>query len=113
MSTEEVVGPKSLDCDSAQQEPKSAVYKDKGNHAKLQPEMGRDKDSSPTRRVTLRSDSDSTLSKDKLINLIWHELSSVTEECVLVYNGVDIKTAPAVIEELDRRKEGKTQRYAV
>jgi hypothetical protein len=113
MSTEEAVGPKSLDCESDQQEPKSAVYKDKGNHIHVQPEMSCCKDSSPTGRVTLRSDFDCTLSKDKLINLIWRELSSVTEECVLFYEGVDIKTAHAVIEELDHCKEGRTQRYGV
>lgn len=108
MSTQDTVGPKSLDCDLAQQEPKSEVYKDKWNYTKLQP-----KPSSPTHRVTLRSDSSSTLSKDKLINLIWYELSSVTEECALVYQDVDIKVAHAVIEELERRKEDRTLKYAV
>ncbi|KAL1970427.1 hypothetical protein VTN77DRAFT_5588 [Rasamsonia byssochlamydoides] len=102
MSTEEAVVPKSLDCDSAQQEQKFAINKDEG----------KDRDKDRSNRVTLRSDSDSMLSKDKLINLIWRELFNVTEECVLVYEGVDIKTAHSVIEELDRRMEGKTQRLS-
>jgi hypothetical protein len=90
MSAEEAVGPKSLDSNSAQQEPMSALYE--GN-----------KDGSPS----------STLSNHKLIDLIWHEFSTVTEEYVLVYKDVDIKTAHAVIDELDRRKEGTALRYAI
>jgi hypothetical protein len=84
MSTEEAVGPKSFDRDSAQQELKSALYE--GN-----------KDGSPS----------------SLIDQIWHEFSTVTEERVLVYKDVDIKTAHAVIDELDRRKEDTALRYAV
>ncbi|KAK9481637.1 hypothetical protein V1527DRAFT_486426 [Lipomyces starkeyi] len=103
MSTGEAVCSRSLDYNSAHQEQKSSVKKAEGNHAKSQsPEI---RDNSISGRVTLRSDSNPTLSKNKLLNLILSELSKATDECVLEYQAVDIRTAHGVAEELDRLAE--------
>ena len=90
------------------------------NTAKLQSKEDQDQAQHKGRvnGVTPRSDLDHfQLSKNKLINLIWHEISEATEECAHVYEGVDIETADSVIEALDRAgiealMEGRTHRYA-
>ncbi|KAK9234479.1 hypothetical protein V1525DRAFT_391415 [Lipomyces kononenkoae] len=103
MSTGEAVGSQSFDCNSAHQEQTSCVKEVEGNHAKSQSPEIRDK--SISGRVTLRSDSNPTLSKNKLLNLILSELSNATDERVLEYQAVDIGTARRVAEELDRLVE--------
>ncbi|KAK9236492.1 hypothetical protein V1525DRAFT_213415 [Lipomyces kononenkoae] len=103
MSTGEAFGSQSLGCNSAHQEQMSSVKKVEGNHAKSQSPDIRDK--SISGRVTLRSDSNPTLSKNKLLNLILSELSNATDERVLEYQAVDIGTAHRVAEELDRLVE--------
>ena len=118
MPGEEIV-PKPVDCDPVQQEQESAAYQDERNTAKLQSKEDQDQAQHKGRvnGVTPRSDSDhSPLSKNTLISLIWREISEATEECVHVYEGVDIETADSVLEELDQGEigeyiEGITHRY--
>ncbi|KAK9364823.1 hypothetical protein V1509DRAFT_613100 [Lipomyces kononenkoae] len=84
MSTGAAVGSQSLDCNSAQQKQRSSVKTVEGNHlAKSQPSEVLD--NCPSGRVTLRSDTNPTLSKNKLLNLILSELSNATDERVLEY----------------------------
>lgn len=108
MSIEEGYVPKLLDSKSPQQELESTINKSKESNENPQPGEEINKDTPG--RVTLRSDTNANLSKDKLLNQICDELDNATEERVLVFQTVDTETAHSTATELDRLAEGKGYR---
>ncbi|KAL1989075.1 hypothetical protein VTN96DRAFT_5838 [Rasamsonia emersonii] len=110
MSIEEGYVPKLLDSKSPQQELESTINKSKESNENPQPGEEINKDTPG--RVTLRSDTNANLSKDKLLNQICDELDNATEERVLVFQTVDTETAHSTATELDRLAEGKGYRLS-
>lgn len=100
--------PKLLDSKSPQQELKSTIIKSKERNKKPQPEEEINKDTPG--RVRLRSDDDTNLSKDKLLNQIFYELAYATEERALVFQTVRSEIAHSTITELDRLAESNGYR---